>query len=211
MRSMLKKLKKCQAGFSLAETLIAILILMMVSAIVAGVMPAASNVYTKTVDAANAQVLLSTSMNMLRGELGPAQEIEATPAGSTSIVYKYIYTTLVEDSMTHTVASYDNYGWRKIEFGNYVPKGETESVEGIWVFDGNWDTESAKPVFDEDSRRLLVSKEAITHNLSVKCGGISYNSKTGVVTFTNLQVLRDTSVLESRDSFEVMTLIKERE
>ncbi len=69
MRSILKKLKKGKAGFSLAETLIAILILLMVSAIVAGAMPAAASAYQKTVDAANAQILLSTAMTVLRDEL----------------------------------------------------------------------------------------------------------------------------------------------
>ena len=62
MRTILKKLKRGRAGFSFAETLIAILILLLVSSIVAAALPSASNVYVKSVDTANAQVLLSTVM-----------------------------------------------------------------------------------------------------------------------------------------------------
>lgn len=74
MRKLRKTLKKSKSGFTLAETLIAILILLMVSAIVAGAIPAASTVYTKTVDAANAQILLSTTITVLRDQLGTATD-----------------------------------------------------------------------------------------------------------------------------------------
>ncbi len=75
MKRMLRRfLKKPlnSRGFTLAETLIAILILMMVSSVIAGALPAASNAFTKTVDAANAQVLLSTAITVLRDELSMA-------------------------------------------------------------------------------------------------------------------------------------------
>lgn len=75
MRTIIKRIRKNRAGFSLAETLITILILLMVSAIVAAALPTASTVYKKTVDAANAQVLLSTTMTILRDELNAAKDI----------------------------------------------------------------------------------------------------------------------------------------
>ena len=64
--------KRAAAGFSLAETLMAVLILLMVSAVVATGMPMARDAYEKAVDAANAQTLLSTTATMLRAELGGA-------------------------------------------------------------------------------------------------------------------------------------------
>ena len=82
MKAVWKKTRK-NAGFSLGETLIAILILLMVSAIVAGAIPTASHVYAKTVDAANAQVLLSTTMTVLRDELGTATDVKAETDGIT--------------------------------------------------------------------------------------------------------------------------------
>ncbi len=74
MKAVTKKRRKNRAGFTLAETLIAVLILVMVSGIVAGALPAASSAYTKTVDAANAQILLSTAVTVLREELSTAAD-----------------------------------------------------------------------------------------------------------------------------------------
>lgn len=62
-------------GFTLAETLMAILILLMVTAVVAAGIPAASNALNKAVEASHAQVLLSTTMTALRDELTTAKEI----------------------------------------------------------------------------------------------------------------------------------------
>ena len=76
---MLRKLNQ-KAGFTLAETLVTILILLMVSSIVAGGIPAATNAYYKAVDGANAQVLLSTAATALRDELGTARDITVSGA-----------------------------------------------------------------------------------------------------------------------------------
>ncbi len=200
MRSIVKKLRSSRAGFSLAETLIAILILLMVSAIVGGAIPAAANAYTKNVDVANAELLLSTAMNMLRSELGTAQEIDKELSVGDTIVYKYIYSyAVVKEGKTSFV---DNYRWSKIVFGEYG------GVDGIWVYDGKLG-DDAKPVF-ESAPRLLVSKEAITKNLKLKCDGISYDPTTGVITFTKLYVERNGITLDSRSSVEVRTLIKDK-
>ena len=84
MKSMAIKLKRA-AGFTLAETLMTVLILLMVSAVVAGGMPAAMNTYHKAVDAANAQLLLSTTVNALRDELSTAWDVEVN---GTTITYQ---------------------------------------------------------------------------------------------------------------------------
>ena len=67
--------KRNRAGFSLAETLMAVLILLLASAIVAAGMPMAREAYEKAVDAANAQTLLSTTVTMLRAELCEASDV----------------------------------------------------------------------------------------------------------------------------------------
>lgn len=74
--------KKCNsAGFSLAEALVTVLILLMVSAIVAAGMPAAREALQKAVDAANAQTLLSTTATALRAELCEAADVKTDAAG----------------------------------------------------------------------------------------------------------------------------------
>ena len=75
MKSVFRKLIG-KRGFTLAETMIAVLILLMVVSIVGAAIPTASSVYTKAVDTANAQVLLSTAMTVLRDELGNATEVD---------------------------------------------------------------------------------------------------------------------------------------
>ena len=79
-----KKLRNNNA-FTLAETLITVLILLMVSAVVAGGVPSAANAYRKAVDAANAYSLLSTTVNALRDELSTARDVSVS--GNTITYY----------------------------------------------------------------------------------------------------------------------------
>lgn len=72
MKKALQK-RNTKAGFSLAETLVAVTILVLISA---SALPAAMRVYRNAVDASNAQVLLTTTVNALRNELSTATEVE---------------------------------------------------------------------------------------------------------------------------------------
>ena len=85
---MLRKLNRA-AGFTLAETLVAVLILLMFTAVVAEGLPAAVSAYRKAVDASNAQILLSTTVDALRGELSTAWDVETD---GTTISYKSSHT-----------------------------------------------------------------------------------------------------------------------
>lgn len=80
----LEKLKS-RGGFSLGELLVATLILLMVSSVVAGGIPVARDAYNKVTIGANSQVLLSTTISALRNELGTATEIE--PPKNNTITY----------------------------------------------------------------------------------------------------------------------------
>ncbi|MBQ9633223.1 MAG: prepilin-type N-terminal cleavage/methylation domain-containing protein, partial [Lachnospiraceae bacterium] len=69
----MKKIKqrlKSRGGFSLVELLLTTIILLLAASIVARGVPAANLVYRETVDKANAQVLLSTAMTVLRDDVG---------------------------------------------------------------------------------------------------------------------------------------------
>lgn len=77
MRRTRRKLHSAK-GFTLAETLVAILILVMVAGVVAAGIPVASEAYVKVVDSANAQVLLSTTVAALRDELSTASQVRAS-------------------------------------------------------------------------------------------------------------------------------------
>lgn len=84
MKKALLKLR-IKTGFSLAETLVAVAILAIISA---SALPAAMRVYQNAVDAANAQVLLTTTVNALRSELATAVEVDGDTADTTAIKYK---------------------------------------------------------------------------------------------------------------------------
>ena len=85
-KKILKKLH-LNNGFSLAELLVAILILLMVSSIVAVGIPVAREAYLKVVLASNADVLLSTTVSTLRNELGTAQNVKVDEVDGTTITY----------------------------------------------------------------------------------------------------------------------------
>lgn len=73
-------------GFTLSETLVAVLILMMVTAVIAGALPAAQKAYYSVVDGANARILVSTTVTALREQLESATGVEVDDGG-TSVTY----------------------------------------------------------------------------------------------------------------------------
>ena len=85
MREQMRYKISNKRAFTLAETLLAVLILLLVSTIVATGIPAAKNAYEKVVLASNTQVLLSTTISSLRNELGSAKDI--TVVDGTEITY----------------------------------------------------------------------------------------------------------------------------
>ena len=158
---------KSRSGFTLAETLLAILILLLVSSIVAQGIPVARNVYNRVVLGANAQVLLSTTVTALRDELGTAWDVTAgTGTDNKSLTYFSAdigsRSKLWVDTATKT-----------IQIQEYV------TTDGL-------NTETASV----GSARALVSEKAATRELRV-----TYNEATcanGVVTIKGLGVYRDT-------------------
>lgn len=162
MRKLFRKKLKSKRGFTLAETLLAVLILLMVSTILASGVPAAKNAYEKVVLASNAEVLLSTTVSALRNELGTAKDIERNGTtltyynearGSTSKIYKYV---------------------------------GTEDVSGVIMIQRYAKTGD---IGVDSAAVRLISKTASTEDLYVTYEGVAYAN--GIVTFTNLSVNRE--------------------
>ncbi len=65
-------------GFTLAETLMALTILLIVLSVVTAGIPSAVRAMNEVVETSNAQMLLSTTMTRLRDELGKAQEVSCS-------------------------------------------------------------------------------------------------------------------------------------
>ena len=155
---------KNKNGFTLAETLITVLILLMVSGIVAGGVPAAANAYIKAVDAANAHVLLSTTVNALRDEFSTAWDVSQD--GSGAIMYY----------------SSDTGSQSRITVENGVIKLQ-EYVKDELLADAK--TVAARPIVSEAT--------TIHGKLSVICSGITYEKTKSLVTVTGLQVNKKSS------------------
>lgn len=70
-----------QAGFTLTEMLVTMFIVVMASALLATGVPTAIEAYQDTVNVANAQVALSTTISAMRGELSLASDVRVTADG----------------------------------------------------------------------------------------------------------------------------------
>lgn len=148
-------------GFTLAESLIAILILLMMSAIVAAGIPMAKRAYDKITVSANAQVLLSTTITVLRDELGTAQEV-------------------VVDTNNNTVTYYDS---NNSSF-SMISKNDTQGVmleQNIGVY---LTGTGARPIVSTEraTKNMYVKYQSVTPQMNLE-------NKVKSVTFNNIEVV----------------------
>ena len=68
-------IRRDTGGFTLTEMLVTILIMVLASTLLATGVPVAIDTYQKTVNSANAQVALSTTLTVLRSEFGTSTQI----------------------------------------------------------------------------------------------------------------------------------------
>ena len=173
MRKLLKK-SNCSAGFTLAETLVAVVILVLISA---AALPAAMNAYRNAVDAANAQVLLSTTVNALRSELSTAWNVSAE---GTTITYQSA------DTGDKSVIS---LGEDRIMLQEYS-RDETPG----WWGGAEKPTASPRPLVSDAMRQ--ETRNSGSH-MSVTYGpdDVSISDDGMYITITGLRVERDGKVL----------------
>lgn len=161
-----------RAGFTLAETLLAVLILLLVSGIVATGVPVARNVYEKVVLTANANVMLSTAVDTLRSEIGTAWKVR-----------------VVDDK---TVVFFSaRTGWQsQIKVGGNAPIMITEYVDikdGDLIFDAGTNKQEEHSLVPDKSSKMYVS-----------CDKVDWSDIDDVIVFYDIQVkkkLDNSSVL----------------
>ena len=166
---------RANAGFTLVETMLALTILLLLTAVVASGIPVASRTYTKVVDASNAQAALTTTAAKLRSELSLAQDVFFARNGSGSERDVVFYKTS------------DGY-WAKI-----VNPDEDKGQKGLYIqaYAG-----TPKQNGSPDDYGLakynepvpLIPDSAMVGNLKVTCENITYNYETGVFTVNGLKV-----------------------
>ena len=192
MTAAFRKLNQ-QKGFSLAEMLVAVLILLMVSAVVAGGVPAASNAYSKAVDAANAQVLISTAATALRDELGTAKNVSIR--GKTVRYYS------ADNGNYSELSLGDKDGRSVIMLTSYLGEKVTNSDSDVSGGSADATTYGAP---EDKVQWELVSSAAITKKLGLTYESVSFDN--GIITFTNLQVLKNNNVLAELEQLEIRVI-----
>ena len=172
-------------GFTLAETLLAVLILLMVTAIVATGIPVAKNAYEKVVLASNAEVLLSTTISSLRNELGTAQNVKTQTSES--------------GEEADSVITYYNAA-RGASSKLFV-----EETDKVIMLQRYFSEEGLSADYDAAP---LVSSKTSTQDLYVTYSSVSYDNDNGIVTFSGLSVNRTSGAegLASRDNLSIRVI-----
>ncbi len=154
----IRKLKN-SGGYSLLELLAATLIMIMVSLILTTGIPAARDACSKVTVGANAQLLLSTTVNLLRNELGTSSDVSVN-TDNTVIEYT--------SAKTGTKA--------EIYLGS--EDGEGIMLQEYLTYDTDTETYSRT--------EQLVSSTAATGNLYVIYESVDFED--AIVTFNGLEV-----------------------
>ena len=172
-------------GFTLAETLLAILILLMVTAVVAAGVPVAVHAYERVVMASNAQMLLSTTMTRMRDELGTATDISVATEDNVAVIR---YTA---DNGRRCMIRYED---------NTAAAGNAAKTVGIHL------TENVNPESEGGYKHLLVTQQAATKSLYATFASVTYSN--GIVTVTGLQVIEISTknVITEAQTFEISIL-----
>ena len=180
---MIRRLKQKllnKRGFSLAETLMAVLILLMVSEVVAGGIPAAANAYYKVIEASNAQVLLSTTMTKFRDEL------------STARISSLDTINVSGDNSSITYTRSNGNRVKLVSYGNENTK------KGIYLC---IEDASGRTI----SERLLISEAASNKNLHLECA-FYYDPSTGIVTIQDINVKKGNKTITSMADYEIRVI-----
>ena len=182
MKNVMKKLKS-SAGFTLAETLMTVLILVMVAGVVAGGMPSALNAHSKAVDAANAHVLISTTVNALRSELSTARDVHLNADGDV------IYISTSTGSKAKLYKEKDEKGNDVILVQDFLKYDESGSQGG-----------------EENKARRLVTESAVTKSLQVTYASVGWEKKDEVLAFNGLEVKKGDTTVEKIEELYIRCL-----
>ena len=181
MREKIRSRLTERSGFTLAELMISMLVMLMVTGIVASGIPLAKDAMDKVVDAANARILLSTTATALRTELSVATNAAAAGDGK---------------SVTYTSAENGS----KSKISTYAPGDAVKSIKLEQYIDYS---EAAKP-----DARQLVSDKAATKGLSTKFDSITYDEPTHCFVITNLKVMKEgqAAPLAQLESYQIRNI-----
>jgi len=167
---------RARGGFTLAETLLAVLIMLLVSVIVATGMPAVTNAYNKVVLGANAKVMLSTAITALHDEIGTAWDVENPPVSKTDNTpdtTRLLYFNASTGAKSEL--SLDSADHNAIQIQDYM------SPDSELIHDTGYKAGEAYHLVADKSKSL---------GMYVTYTSIAYNKDTGIVSVTGLKVCK---------------------
>lgn len=165
------------SGMTVLETLMSMFILLMVTAVVATGIPAAVQAYSKVLDSANAQLLISTAMTKLRDQLEVADEIVVSQ-DTDDPAYPYAELT--------TITYMTNNGKSRIYLDS-----DSHAVR-LWEYIEDLTNDARNAAITAKTNRLLVSRKASNDNLYLTYTSISsYDDASKTITFHGLVVKKD--------------------
>lgn len=189
MRSLINKLRKQihsklhnTEGATFSELLVAMIILLLVTSIVAEGIPVAKNAYAKVVNRSNADLLVSTTLNTIRTELDLASDVEL----DGKKVKAYCNSS---SGRWKNIANDGENGLKVVEFSGVDFNPSSDKIE-----------------------HELVSVQAQTKELYTTIDSIEYDSKKEIFTIKNLQVKQtkgtatteDDTVIASCDEYNII-------
>lgn len=175
-------------GFTLTETLLTVILVVLMSGAVAAGVSTVSRVIHKIQNKANAEVLLSTTLTLLSDDLQNTESVESTDG---TVQYLKIRENgssawISIDNSTSDLDS-ENAGIRK----NYYTM--------------TMDSNSGIPVYQEGLSTPYVTEQAKTDALFTTIGSITYSNH--VLTVHDLEVKNKDGVTQEKlDSFSVAAL-----
>lgn len=161
-RVRINRIISTEKGFTLAEALVAIIIMLLVSGIVVAGIPAAGSAYDNVVQVSSAEVTLSTAMSALRNELGLSKDI-----------------TVEKDENGNDAASYYNEGFAT---RSMISKDDDNGIM--------YQRYAADEIIENkggDAIRL-VSEKTSGDNLIVTYDSVTHDSDNNVIVFNGLVV-----------------------
>ena len=168
--------KRIVSGFTLTEMLVTLLILTLASTLLATGVPVAIDTYQKTVKSANAQMALSTTLTVLRTELGTSADVRVVEESGESKIY-YLSEEGYWASISNPV-EHDGTTYRGLEKQYYAGEPTTHNLNSV--------TGLGEAI--EGMRYPLVSDSVITDPLHVSFSAASRGARQEPVVINSVVV-----------------------
>lgn len=177
-----------RAGFSLAETLLAVLILSIAAMLLANGVPFAKSAYEDVVVSANARMLLSNTVSALRNELGTAMNVVVDPVERSIVYYS---TDIHSNSKIYLYQSSVESGSLLVDEAETDPQPNgTIMLQQYYTIDANVANLAGLAV----QPRRLVTTSASNGNLYITFDQIGLNGS--LITISGLKVFSRTDTAE---------------